>query len=181
MNIAPERRWFQFSLKAAIVVITLVSLPLAWLAYERNEVRKREPAITSLQTLGGMVKFDNKLPFRPNWLRPLLGQKSPGEVVNVYNLKNKFADADLAHVANMTELKSLVLENTQVTDAGLVHLAGLTKLKTLDLDGTLVTDAGLVLLGGLTILERLELSRTRVTDEGVSGFWKAHPNVMVGR
>jgi internalin A len=180
MNIAPKRRWFQFSLKAGFVVTTLVSVPLAWLAYERYEVRKREAAIASLHALGGIIKFDNTRPFRPNWLRPLLGQKSFGEVVDVYNLKNKFADADLAHVANITELKSLVLENTQVTDAGLVHLAGLTKLKTLDLDGTQVTDAGLVHLGGLTKLERLELSRTRVTDEGVSGFWKAHPNVMVG-
>ena len=181
MSIAPKRRWFQFSLKAVLVVIMLVSVPLAWLAYERNEVRKREAAIASLQTLGGIVKFDSTRPFRPNWLRPLLGQKSPGEVVNVYHLKNKFTDADLAQVAGMTELRSLVLENTQVTDAGLVHLASLTKLKKLDLDGTQVTDAGVVHLGGLTKLERLELSRTRVTDEGVSGFWKAHPNVMVGR
>ena len=181
MNEQFKRRWFQVSLKAMFALMTLACVGVGWLAFERNEVRKREVAIVSLQKLGGIIKFDSDLPFRPNWLQPLLGLKLSGEVVAVYNLPPKVTDADLAHVAGMTELKSLGLQNTQVTDAGLVHLARLAKLKTLSLDGTQVTDAGLAHLAGLAKLERLSLSRTRVTNDGASVFWKARPDVMLGR
>ena len=82
-DLLPKRRWFQFSLKAMLLVLTLVSITLAWLAYEQNEVRKREEAIAAIEKLGGEVEFDLAQPFRPIWLRPLLGDKSPGEVVRV--------------------------------------------------------------------------------------------------
>jgi hypothetical protein len=40
-------------------------------------------------------------------------------------------DADLKHVAALTELRALYLDGTKVTDAGMVHLEALTKLETL--------------------------------------------------
>jgi hypothetical protein len=81
---APKRRWYQFSLKAMLVVTALASVPFAWLGYERNEVRKRATAIAIIENLAGVVRFDQSRLFRPAWLRPLLGDNSAGEVVGVH-------------------------------------------------------------------------------------------------
>ena len=87
---------------ALLVTMTLVSAPLAWLAYERNEVERREAAIAAITMFGGTVQLDEEKLFRPKWMQPLLGGKSAGEVVDV------------------------VLQGTQMTVAGVVLLVGLT-------------------------------------------------------
>jgi hypothetical protein len=205
MNVTPKRRWYQFSLKAMLVVMTLACVGLGWLAYERNELRKREVAIAAIEKLGGIVEFDADQPFRPNWLRTLLGLKSGGEVVRLdFNDtqvteggmdhlkgltklgwldldKTQVTDAGLVHLQGLTKLEWLYLENTHVTDAGLEHLKGLTELKLLLLDGTQVTDAGLAHLKGLTELGSLHLNGTHVTDQGVSELQKALPNLEIIR
>ena len=63
-----RRRWYQFTLKALLVVTTFACIGLGWLAHERNEVRKREDAIAAIKQLGGNVEFDEARPFRPSWL-----------------------------------------------------------------------------------------------------------------
>lgn len=208
MSDNPKRRWYQFSLKMLMVGMTLVSIALAWLAYERNEVRKREAAIAAIESLGGEVDFDLAQPFRPIWLRPMLGDKSPGEVVSVHLVESKVTDDDIAHVAGFkrlerldlrgctqvtdaglvhlagcTKLEWLFLTNTQVTDHGLAHLACLTNLDNLYLNGTPVTDAGLVRLAGLKNLRYLCLTRTKIklTDQGVSELEKALPNLAIAK
>ena len=40
----PKRRWHQFSLLALLILITVISAPLGWLAYERNKVQRRDAA-----------------------------------------------------------------------------------------------------------------------------------------
>ena len=43
----------------------------------------------------------------------------------------KITDAEMEHVAKLTELRALYLEGTKVTDAGMAHLEPLTKLEKL--------------------------------------------------
>jgi len=145
----------------------LVSVPLAWLAYERNEVRKREVAIAEIEKLGGTMEFNHAKPFRSGWLGPLSGDSTPGEIVEVNFTRQKVTDAELIHLAGLRELKSLFLQGTMVTDAGLGNLAGLTELERLSLSSTLVTDAGLAKLTAFRKLEYLYLTHTQVTDEGL--------------
>lgn len=191
-NTTPRRRWFQFRLGALFLAVTAGCVALAWLAHERDEVRKRNSAITVIETLGGFVTFDNTQPFGSSWLRPLVGESSPGEVVAVRLQGTEVKDAELAqcvggltklrelwidqsgitdaglvHIAHLKDLEELSLFYTAVTDAGLVHLVGLRKLKLLRLDQTRVTDAGLVHLADLTKLEVLDLHSTHVTDTGL--------------
>jgi hypothetical protein len=78
----------------------------------------------------------------------------------------KPGDDDLAPLARLPRLNSLVLFRTPVTDAGLAHLAKIGGLESLDLHGTKITDAGLVHLEHLTRLKHLDLSGTQVTDAG---------------
>ena len=67
---------------------------------------------------------------------------------------------DLSHIADLTNLHSLDLHDTQITD--LSHIADLTNLQRLDLDNTQVTD--LSHIAGLTNLHSLDLRRSQVTD-----------------
>ncbi len=76
----------------------------------------------------------------------------------------KLNDADMERLKGMTQLRSLKLDNTNVTDAGLKHVAGLTQLQTLTLPRTKVTGASLQYLKGLTQLQDLNLVLPEVTD-----------------
>src|SRR5437764_984271 len=98
MTATPKRRWFQFSLKLLLVGMTLACVLLAWLAYERNEVRRRDTAIAAIEKLGCRIELDSTQPFRPHWLRPLLGGQSTGEVVTVLFFRGNVTDADLVHI-----------------------------------------------------------------------------------
>lgn len=57
-------------------------------------------------------------------------------------LKPPVGDDDVASLAELPELKWLVLDNTNVSDAGLVFFYGLTKLRRLYIRGSQVTAEG---------------------------------------
>lgn len=76
-------------------------------------------------------------------------------------------DADLKSLADLRDLRRLILYDTSITDAGLEHLKALTGLETLVLGRARITGAGLAHLKGLTGLRELMLSATRVTDAGL--------------
>ena len=168
----PKLRWYQLSLRGLLLATGVICPLLAWLAYERNEVQKQEAAIAAIKKLGGYAEFSEEKPSRPDWLRTLLGDKSPGEVVKVGFTGSPATDADLSHIAGLTELTFLNLEDSPITDAGLIHLKNLTKLKLLILDGTQVTDAGVVHLADLAELEQLKLNETQVSDAGLVNLKK---------
>ena len=44
----PKRRWFRFSLRTLLVVVFVVSIPLAWVAYQLNWVRERHKFLRML-------------------------------------------------------------------------------------------------------------------------------------
>lgn len=179
MTATPKRRWLQFSLRTLLVMMTMACVGLAWLAYQRNEVRKREAAIAAIEEMGGEIHFDEMQPFRPVWLHMLFSSRSPAEVVGVNLDGTNASDDDLSLVAGLTKLEWLILFNTPVTDAGLVQLADLTNLEELTLNYTQVTDAGLVHLSGLTKLNRLYLHGSRVTDQGVAALKQKLPNLQI--
>ena len=89
-----------------------------------------------------------------------------GDVIEV-RCHSLCIDDHLVHFKGLTELKSLHLDDTQVTAAGLVHLKGLTSLQELHLMDNQIIDAGLVHLKELTSLQKLDLSNTQITDAGL--------------
>jgi hypothetical protein len=48
-----NRRWFRFSLRTLMVVMALVSLPMAWLGSQANMIRERERLLTEVERAGG--------------------------------------------------------------------------------------------------------------------------------
>ena len=63
----------------------------------------------------------------------------------------------LAHLANLSEMERLGLQDTQIDDAGLTFLKQMNELRNLGLDDTRVTEEGLVHLVGFQNLELLSL------------------------
>jgi internalin A len=82
-------------------------------------------------------------------------------------------DAGLAHVGNLTNLKSVLISGDRnarcgITDAGLAHLKGLSKLSDLSLHAVQVSNEGMAQLRGLTNISQLSLSDTKVSDGGLA-------------
>jgi hypothetical protein len=90
--------------------------------------------------------------------------------VSVFPIYQSFTDEDLACLANLKNLQSLILRGSgSITDKGLIHLKDLTKLNALHLDEASLTGEGLIHLQGLTDLESLYLAGTSL-DQGLAYF-----------
>lgn len=71
-------------------------------------------------------------------------------------------------LAHLTSPESLWLDDTQITGAGLVHLENMSNLKELSLDRSQIGDDDLKALATLESLEYLFLSGTNVTEDGLA-------------
>ena len=148
MSALPKYRWFQFSLKTLLVIITLLCLgPGGYVAYEQNKVRRQREAVEAIGKLGGIVVYDHSAPARSATMRQILGDESFGNVAWVRFDNSRVTDADLVHLTGMVKLERLYLDSPQVTDAGLAKLTGLKSLEYLILDNTQTTSAGVAKLG----------------------------------
>ena len=172
---APLRsRWYQFSLRTLLVMMTVLCLgPGSYVAYEQRKAREPQRAVEAIEKLGGYVFYDELPPARSPVMRLILGDESFGNVngVDFNPLKTenrRITDADLRQLKAFPRLNHLVLKNCrQVTDAGLGELSGLANLQYLYLNDTPITDAGLVHIASLRSLEELSLTNTQVTGAGL--------------
>ena len=164
-----KRHWFQFqfSLRTLLIFALIAALGCAWLGRKIERKRREQAIVDAIRERGGVVEYDyiNGEPSGPAWLRWLLGDNLFDDVKRA---RIRHVDeATLGGLAEMTRLRRLDLNNTNMTDDGLAHLKGLTQLQWLDLDNTQVTDGGLVNLKGLIQLQNLFLAKTKVTDDGL--------------
>jgi hypothetical protein len=84
----------------------------------------------------------------------------------------------LAHVEGLKGLSILYVGGGgQITDAGLAHLAGLTNLASLDIEQSKVSDRGLEHLKSLTKLREISIRETKITEEGIKGLQEAVPSL----
>jgi hypothetical protein len=145
-----------------------------WLAHR---ARVQREAVAVIRAAGGSVLYSwqwNGLlpsplakPRAPDWLVTLIGVDHFGDVVYVH-LPNPASDVEIAHVAQLSRLETLLIEPSSIDDNRLGSLTTLTRLKALNLGGSGVTDAGLVHLRPFSSLEDLSLVATSITDEGLS-------------
>jgi hypothetical protein len=189
----PRRRWFRFSLRTLLILVTLLSVPLEWVAWKRGQERA---AISWVEKMGGYVVYEYryKLDNRNWWeestdkwfrervrgvclrntpvsdLSPLAELKHL-EGLNLYSAGVK----DLSPLAELTKLEILTLSYTQVSD--LSPLAELKNLEQLFLINTQVSD--LSPLVELKNLYHLRLDNTQVSDEQVQELRQALPNCSI--
>ena len=199
-----KRRWYQFSLKTLLVVVSLSCFGFAWIGWRMQQARENrervaasekeiEKTVAAIENSGGMVFSGNEERRPQTWLE---GQfDDPGDaddpvrddlkVTTViflsYAQGGKVTDAELEQLLKGLEnLEDLDLYRTNITDAGLEHVKVLKNLRYLNLHWQKkVTDAGLEYLKGLESLQHLDLRGTNVTDEGVNKLQRALPNCRI--
>ena len=161
----PRLRWFQFSLRTAMIVVTLVAGLLAgWRVYNEPYRRQREVMAYILDLRGGYQTE----PGGPSWLRGLFSEDSFPNIIEISLFGDRVSDASLVRLEGLANLQVLRLCHTQVSDVGLARLRGFTILRLLDLECTPVSDAGLAHLEGLANLKMLYLTDTKVSDAGLA-------------
>lgn len=171
----PKRRWFQFSLRTLLILVTVFAIACSWYAVEMQKAAKRRTAIKEIKRLGGDVRYydasnPNTLGDQPKWhslLRKLHGDEHLGNPVAVSLEGTQITDAGLDRLEGFRSLERLSLHGTQITDAGLVHIQTLDNLDFLNLGNTDITDAGLAYVKDLKKLELLWLDETTITDAGL--------------
>src|SRR5204863_3831428 len=85
----PKRRWFRFSLRMLLLIVTVLCV---WLGFKVNAARQQHEAIESIRRVQGSVTFDHEwspipgfpgrysvdrgaVPPAPAWLRNLMGDE----------------------------------------------------------------------------------------------------------
>jgi hypothetical protein len=155
----PRRRWFRFSLRTLLILVTVLSLPLGWVGWRLGEVRRERATITWVEEMGGKVDFPSRInPDERSWWEKST-DKWFGERVWLVTLYETQV-TDLSPLAELKSLKEIAIGHTQVSD--LLPLADLKDLERLYLNNTQVSD--LSPLGELKNLEVLSLQHTQVTD-----------------
>ncbi|MCH7729726.1 MAG: hypothetical protein IH991_25130 [Planctomycetes bacterium] len=159
-----KRRWFRFSLRTFVVVLTVFCVWLGLLVYRVNKQRE---VVQWVNDNGGLVLYDCEWdngwidgaePPRPEWLCDLIGIDYFADIVGV-----GFVGGEVKHIeplGNLKQLQWLSLDRTNVSDLG--PLRELTQLKKLFLGRSQVSDLGP--LRGLSQLQQLNLNGTPVSD-----------------
>jgi len=184
-NTKPRRRWYQFSLRTLLIVVTLSAVPLGWVGWKLEQGRRQRAVIAWVETAGGSVQFGG------GWVDSWFGlgvsyvtlyntqvsDLSPlAELKNLEELKlGNTQVSDLSPLAQLNNLRELSLYNEQVSD--LSPLASLKKLEELLLGNTQVSD--LSPLMELRNLKVLRLANTQASDEQVQRLRKALPNCII--
>jgi hypothetical protein len=145
----PRRRWYQFSLRTLLIVVTFVAgFAFAWMrAIEPYRLQREAMAV--IGRLGGTYKAEEAT----GWIRYL--------------------------DRNAQDVFVVDLANCDKPDEFLPHLARLPKLRTLVLGGHQVEDQQLRAVERFPTLRGLVLDSTKVTDEGEKRFKQALPDVVV--
>ena len=184
--------WFSYSLRSLLAFVTLLSVGMAWVAYERRQSQRELKLAEQLAASEAIVVcaglFDLIDPFNPSddreaqswWRRALSGLC--GRRIRTVGAGGHESFTDLAPLAVATSLESIFLHGAPISDlsplarltslkivlanetavSDLSPLAGLRNLKGLLLEGTPVSD--LSPLAGLESLESLDLKNTQVQD-----------------
>jgi hypothetical protein len=179
----PKRRWFRFSLRTLLVMVTLVC---AWLAWNINPARKQKQAVEATRTNGGTVLYDYEvdsdgIPLNPRpdegWLAKWIGMDYVHNVVSVSfptehvpgaAPREYYYDEILPHLQHLTHVFDLTLGNGKLRDDDLRYLAPLKALVQLRIYDNSINGTGFRHLLNLKELTWLGLFNCPIDDEGLA-------------
>ncbi len=116
-----RRRWFRYSMRTLLVVVTLLCI---WLGLVVSRAERQRRAVVVLRAVNANIFYDTPLsipagePANWRWLRSWIGDDYFDDVTEVFMLQ----DADdelLRRVGDLGGLKRLSFRGAQITDAGL--------------------------------------------------------------
>lgn len=170
MSTARFTSWKRFSLRGLFVLMSVCCVVLGrlWSAYV-NPYRRQAQSIAVLRRLPSDLTINPA--DGPAWQRwlvtTMLGEDTYVKVEAIALRGPRIDDDVMRELSGLHQLKSLVLEQTQVTDAGLSAVRSMRDLETLSLAYSLVTDRGIAELQSLPKLADLKLTGTQITDATV--------------
>ncbi len=134
----------------------------------KNNYRVVAPLALGSPALG--VEFFGAAQFKSDQLKELLAVKE--QIVSLNLNKMAVQDADLATIAQCTNLRKLNLSFTNIKGSGLAALGALKELKELSLSGTGVHVVDLSVLVGLPKLIQLAIWSTPAQNENLAAIQK---------
>jgi hypothetical protein len=165
----PKRRWFRFSLRTLLIVVTIVGVAAGW---KMNQVRNLRCAVAEAQRLGAKITYAHELdtsppvePPGPKWLRQFVGDDFFEEVCQIQIFNDQANDDTLALIAKLPRISSLIVRSNAITDKGLASLAGASGLEALELSSANITASGYANLKGLRKLMTIVFSSNPTVDD----------------
>ena len=169
----PKRRWFQFSLRTLLVVVTLFCVGMSWFAVRMQKARKQRDTVVAIEKSGGWVRYDcdydgagqliqNAAPPYPAWVCKYLGEDFVATVIEAAVTN----DEGLKCVEDLPRLRSLQIgrgsygeeEEFAFVRRHSIHL------EPTDLFDLHVSAAALKHIEGLTQLRELKIFHVPLTD-----------------
>jgi hypothetical protein len=99
------RRWFAFRLRTLLVVVAVLSAPLAWVVHEYKVVRLREMLICSLEASNPLPEVRLGHPDSISWMRRMMGDVAVERIAfpsdfpwpeNVDDFRQAFSEAEVS-------------------------------------------------------------------------------------
>jgi hypothetical protein len=174
-----KRRWFRYSLRTCLLVVTLFGLCLGW---KFGEAREQRHAVAELLRMQIGVDYDypnqhlGVEPPEPAWLIKLLGVDFFHDVVGVNNTRFLNGDYDekldrtpaFRAFARLPKLRMINLAQLPVNDDDLRQLAGLSKLHVVwFLAPSTATGAGFEGWRSRETMESILLGSSPISDGGI--------------
>ena len=157
----PKRRWFQFSLRTLLGVVTLFAILCSCIAVKMRQLeREREEWMSEQKAVMEMSLFTG------------------GDLQTVFMapppvcLQSLFASGAYGYTV-------VSYKGPLVGDTDLENLRRLTRLRKLELCGQSITDSGLESLKGLSQLQEVDILCPQVTDEAIEELKQALPNCKI--
>jgi Leucine-rich repeat (LRR) protein len=175
-----RNRFVRFSLRTALILLTLLCLALGWWVVTAE--RQRD-AVAAVRELGGRVRYTYELgpegfplkkpepPWAPEWLRDTFGEDLfiTLHSVEFEGIRDDFVVQVVPKLRRVASLHTLGLRDTLISDAALANIAELTQLEHLYIGTgseapgiTTITDKGLAQLSTLRRLRGLTVNNCSI-------------------
>jgi Leucine Rich repeat len=191
-----KRRWFQFSLRTMMVVVTLLCV---WMGITAHRANRQRRAVERLTSHGDGISYDYQTdehgsfmlpvnapppsPPGPTWLRRLIGVDYFVTVVGADMYVKGAGDDSIGDLSDLPQLRFLGVHGPGVTGSDLARLSKLPQLRDLGLYDNSIMDSDWEFVGQLTHLKGLVLGGSNVTDtslERIAGLDDLEELRMVG-
>ena len=184
----------RFSLRTLFFLILLCAVAAAAFSLHLKSLRTEAALVAKLDTKGLNAGW---VPRKPQWLYKQFDKELANEAIVLHLTDSQVTDSDLEDIAQISGLRGLSLDRTEITNLGMEKLSGLSKLVQLSARHTSIsecpslarmhdltaldlsfTSVSKIDTAGLDSLEKLQLRGTKIDDSTVESL-SALPNLKI--